>query len=274
MDFRQGGAGYASIFVDATADRRNEWWALIQREVTTLDLALLEKPGWAVRIGARIRVSHAPRRVNLQVQTQRTTDYHSHLMEFDIAEADEWHTISYTTRGVEAWAGDTLIAHMALMDWGDSKYRVDVDFMTPDLVDTATAPPDHGPAVPYHPSIADAGAFSHAVETRSGDVLRWDLRAFSGQRSAGSGLLELTTRSIEGTGLLRHRRPAQSAADHRLASGSRARRQNAADDLAAGSAAIDRRQNGRDGHPYAGRSEGFVRGSGGSALFDGESPVG
>ena len=29
MDFRQGGEGYASIFVDATHDKRGIWWALI-----------------------------------------------------------------------------------------------------------------------------------------------------------------------------------------------------------------------------------------------------
>src|SRR5262245_66586930 len=74
MDFRQGGKGYASIFVDGTTDRRGIWWALVERNASDgMDLSLLRKPGHEVRIEARIRVSHAPRRVNLQVATQRMT---------------------------------------------------------------------------------------------------------------------------------------------------------------------------------------------------------
>src|SRR6516164_10933395 len=34
MDFRQAGAGYASIFVDGTTDKRGIWWALIERKVS------------------------------------------------------------------------------------------------------------------------------------------------------------------------------------------------------------------------------------------------
>lgn len=231
MDVLQGGPGYASIVVDASADERNVWWAFIQREVQRgMDLALLEKPGYEVRIEARIRVSHAPRRVNLQVQTQRTTDYHSHLMEFDIPDAEGWHTISMTTRDFDARPGDTLIAHMALMDWGRSKYRVDVDYVEVGIVDLASASPDRGTAVPYHPPLPDPEGFRHAVtvahdatidlengsvnlddwSVREGSrevrllavdgtrlaILRWDLGSFAGKRVAGSGLLELTTRSV------------------------------------------------------------------------------
>lgn len=232
MDFRQGGEGYASILVDATSDKRGIWWALIQREVSRdMDLALLRKRGHEVRIEARIRVSHAPRRVNLQVQTQRTADYHSHLMEFDIPDTESWHTIRMTTRGFEARPGDTLIGHMALMDWGLSKYRVDVDYIKVDIVEAATAGPDLGVAVPYHPPLADPASFAHEVKVahdsmidlqhtdvnlndwsiRDGDrrvhlltvdgthhvILRWDLSAFAGKTVAGSGLLELTTYSVE-----------------------------------------------------------------------------
>ncbi len=34
MEFRQGGVGYASIFVDGTTDRRGIWWTLIERKVS------------------------------------------------------------------------------------------------------------------------------------------------------------------------------------------------------------------------------------------------
>jgi len=232
MDFRQGGDGYASILVDASTDKRGVWWALVEREVSAdMDLRLLRKPGHEVRIEARLRVSHAPRRVNLQVLTQRTTDWHSHLMEFDIPDTESWHTISMTTHGFDAGPGDTLIGHIALMDWGLEKYRVDLDYMRVDIVDLATAGPDKGAAVPYHPPIADPRTFAQDVpvahdsmiDLENTDVnlndwyvqdgarrlrlltvdgthyaiLRWDLGAYRGRRVAGHGLLELTTHSVQ-----------------------------------------------------------------------------
>jgi hypothetical protein len=232
MDFRQGGPGYASLLVDATTDKRGIWWALVERRVSDkMDVGLLQKPGHEVRIETRLRASHAPRRVNLQVLTQRTTDYHSHLMEFDIPEAETWHTISMTTHGFDARPGDALIGHLALMDWGLEKYRVDLDYMRVDIVEAATAGPDQGAAVPYHPAIPDPDTFTREarvaedsmIDTENTDVnlndwyvqddrgkmnvlavggthyviLRWDLSAFAGKEIAGHGLLELTTRSVE-----------------------------------------------------------------------------
>jgi hypothetical protein len=232
MDFRQGGAGYASIFVDATTDKRGIWWALVERNVSSgMDLGLLRKPGHEVRIEARIRVSHAPRRVNLQVLTQRTTDWDSHLMEFDIPDTETWHTISMTTHGFDAGPGDTLIGHIALMDWGLEKYRVDVDYMKVDIVDVASAGPDQGAAVPYHPPVADPKSFGHEVKVAQDSmidlentdvnlndwhvqdgarklrlltvdgthvvILRFDLTTFASRTVTGSGLLELTTHAVE-----------------------------------------------------------------------------
>jgi hypothetical protein len=232
MDLRQGGAGYASILVDATTDRRGIWWALVERKVSdNMNLGLLRTPGHEVRIEARIRVSHAPRRVNLQVLTQRTTNYYSHLMEFDIPDTENWHTISMTTHDFDAGPGDFLIGHIALMDWGLEKYRVDLDYMKVDIVDVTTAGEDKGTAVPYHPPIADPGSFSREVrvahdsmidientDTNLNDwyvrdgarkvrlltvdgthdaILRWDLRDVAGKTVAGHGLLELTTHSVK-----------------------------------------------------------------------------
>ncbi len=226
--------GFVSILVDATGDRRNVWWALIKHQVSDeLDLDLLQRPGYALRIEARIRVSHAPRRVNLHLNTQKTTDFHSHLMEFDIPDAEDWHTISMTTRGFEAGPGDAVNGQMALMDWGLGKYRVDVDYFKVDVVDTALAGPDKGEPVPYHPPVADPKSFScearaaadSTVDLENPDVnlnnwyvrdagkkttvvtaggtrsiiLRWDLGPFAGKKASGPGLLELTTRSIERT---------------------------------------------------------------------------
>jgi hypothetical protein len=168
--------------------------------------------------------------VNLQVLTQRTTGYHSHLMEFDIPDAETWHTISMTTNSFDAGPGDMLIGHVALMDWGFEKYRVDLDYLKVDIVDVATAGEDRGTAVPYHPPLADPSSFDRAVkvahdsmidientDTNLNDwyvqdgnrevrlltvdgthraILRWDLRAFAGKEVAGSGLLELTSYSV------------------------------------------------------------------------------
>lgn len=234
MDFRQGGAGFAAITVDATKDRRNVWWAFIMHRVSeNMDLALLKKPGYALRIEARVRSSHAPRRINLQLSTQKTTDFHSHLMEFDIPDTENWHTFSMTTRGFEAVPGDTVNAQMALMDWGLGKYRLDVGYFRVDIVKVAEPGPDKGEPVPYHPPVADPAGFAHAVKaaqsatidldnpdvnlgnwyladaagktavvTSGGTryvILRWDFGALAGKKVLGSGLLELTTRSLERT---------------------------------------------------------------------------
>jgi hypothetical protein len=233
MDFRQGGAGYASILVDATTDKRGIWWALIERKVSDhMDLTLMQMPGHEFRIEARIRVSHAPRRVNLQVATQRSTDDDANLMEYDIADTTGWHVISMTTHGFDARPGDTVFGHMALMDWGLEKYRVDVDYIKVDIVDSATAGPDKGDPIPYHPPLASPDKFSeHApvaqdsmldlvdtdvnendwsVQDRSHGkvnllsvdethhaILRWDLSQFAGKKVADHGLLELTTYSMQ-----------------------------------------------------------------------------
>jgi hypothetical protein len=230
-----GGPGHASLRVDASRDRRGIWWALIEREVSGgMDLRRLSQPGQEVRIEARVRVSHAPRRVNLQMLTDRTTDYHAHLMEYDLPDTGRWHTISMTTRGFEVAPGETVIGHLALMDWGLDKYRVDVDYIKVDIVDVARAGPDHGAAVPYHPPVADPARFAVALpvahdamidrdspqvnlndwSVRDGSrtlrvltvdgtrdlILRWDLASLTGRRVAGHGLLELTTHSVQRKG--------------------------------------------------------------------------
>ena len=233
MDFRQGGDGYASIFVDATTDKRGIWWALIERKVSdAMDLSLMQKPGHEFRIEARIRVSHAPRRVNLQVATQRSTDDDANLMEYDIPDTTNWHVISMTTHGFDARPGDTVFGHMALMDWGLEKYRVDVDYIKVDIVDAATAGPDKGDPIPYHPPIANPASFSQEVKVAQDSmidlvdtdvnendwsvqdnakgkinlltvdethdvILRWDLSAFAGKKVADHGLLELTSYSVQ-----------------------------------------------------------------------------
>jgi hypothetical protein len=233
MGFVQGN-GYASITVDATKDRRNVWWTLIKHKVSEgLDLARLRDSRHELRIEARVRASHAPRRINLHLNTQKTVDFHSHLMEFDIPVPNEWRVISMTTRNFPAEPGDTVNGQLALMDWGLGKYRVDVDYFRVNVVDPAVAGADLGEPIPYHPPVADPKIFAHRIavaqdgmvdsensdvnlgrwRTREGEneialmsvggtlsaILRWDFGAFAGKKAAGSGLLELTTRSVERT---------------------------------------------------------------------------
>ena len=231
IEFVASNEGYASILVDATDDRRNVWWALIKRRVSEeMDLERLSRDGWELRVEARVRASQAPRRINLHVNTQRTTDFHSHLMEYDIPEAGVWRTISMTTHGFPVRPGDTVFAQMALMDWGLGRYRVDVDYLKVDVVEATSVGPDLGEPIPYHPPLADPESFRHrvaAIEAAVIDldepdanlgswsaldglatrrvltvggtlwtVLRWNLETYRGQQVAGSGLLELTTESL------------------------------------------------------------------------------
>lgn len=231
MDFRSDGHGHARVLVDATHDRRGIWWALVKRRVSVpLDLERLARPGQELRIEARVRVSHAPRRVNLHLNTRRTTDFHSHLMEFDIPDTDRWHTISMTTSGFDARPGDTVFGQLALMDWGKGRYEVDIDYFKVDVVSAAEAGPDVGEPLPYRPPIPDPAGFAHAIPvteaavvdlqnpdvnlhdwgaagehgrerllTVSGTqtvVLRFDLRELAGRRVRRAGLLQLTTHSV------------------------------------------------------------------------------
>jgi hypothetical protein len=152
-------------------------------------------------------------------------------MEYDLAEAGTWYTISLTTRGFDAKPGDTVNAQMALMDWGLGRYRVDVDYLKVDVVEAAKAGPDMGPPIPYHPPVADPASFAAgltvaadmtvdlaepgvnlndwAITDAGGKasvvsvggtriaLLRWDFGEAAGRKAAGPGLLELTTRALE-----------------------------------------------------------------------------
>lgn len=225
--------GIARMEVDATADYRGIWWAIIKRDISAqVDLAKVAQPGTELRIEARVRTSHAPRRINLSFNTQRTTNFEGDLSEFDIAEAGVWQTISFTTKDFDARPGDQLNAQLAMMDWGfGAKYHVDIDYIKVDVVDSATAGPDLGVGIPYRPPIADPHSFRTAIPaianatvdrrefeanlrdwaaigpsgpthilTVNGTqyvVLRWDLSKFAGKKVSGSGLLDLKTFAIQ-----------------------------------------------------------------------------
>jgi hypothetical protein len=224
--------GQAHMSVNGSTDRRGIWWAIFKRNVTpSLDTKLLLQPGHELRIEARVRTPNAPKRVNLSFNTPQTTDFHSNLMEYDLAEPNKWYTISLTTHGWSARPGDEIFAQLAMIDWGLGQYLVDIDYITVDVVDPKKSGLDVGPAVPYRPAVADPHSFKNVItatenaviDRRETDanlkgwsslevseptpvltvngtqliVMRWDLQAFSGKKAKGSGLLELATHSVQ-----------------------------------------------------------------------------
>jgi len=223
--------GYARLSVDATKDRYNVWWAIIKRDVSSfLDVNKLQDPSFELRVEARVRVSHAPRRVNIMLNTQRTTNYHEHLMEFDIPDTSGWHTISMTTKNFDAIPGDKVYVQLGLTDCGLERVHVDVDYYRADIVNVGLAGPDKGEPLPYHPPVPNPNTFSqhcdvthdsvinsdfpdvnfndwHAegpngtvqlltVNSVQWAVLRWDLRQYERLKAVGAGLLEFTTYSV------------------------------------------------------------------------------
>jgi hypothetical protein len=218
---------YARFIVDATEDRQNVWWAIMRTpSVDNLDIEQLSEPGYELRLEARVRPSHAPRRLNMRLSTQRTVSNYAHLMEFDLPESDNWHTISMTTRQFDALPGDTISAHIALMDWGTSVYELDVDYVKIDVVDISESGPDKGEQVVYPPPVPLPEEFpisNPALEVGMIDtawrdlnfsgwmagnkpvltidnskliLLRWDLDAYAGQTAESYGMLKLTPHSF------------------------------------------------------------------------------
>lgn len=231
IDFQQGD-GHAKILVDATNDKQNIWWALIKRQISpSLDLKKLSKPGYELQVEARIKASHPFKRVNLSVNSQRTIDFHSDLMEFYIEDTASWHTIRFTTQDFGAKPGDTIFAQLALMDWGLDTYQVDIDYFKVNVVNLKNADQSKGVLTPYHPPIPEISSFKNhlpveedaivdlqypdlnfnnwSVLEEEGNkpilnvngtqwvILRWNLEEFAGRKAKGSGLLELTTYSLQ-----------------------------------------------------------------------------
>ncbi len=223
--------GYARIFVDATKDRHNVWWTVIKRDVSAfLDLNKLEDPSFQLRVEASVRAGDAPRRINMMVNTQRTTNYHTDLMEFDIPDTSGWHTVSMTTKKFDAVPGDTVYVQLCVTDWGLGKYYVDMDYYSADIINVDLAGPDKGEIVPYHPHVPDVSAFTNhnnvthdclinsdfpdvnfndwhvkeqegnaqilTVNANQWAILRWNFEKYKNLKTDGPGLLELTTHSV------------------------------------------------------------------------------
>ena len=217
--------GFARFHVDATKDDRNVWWAVMQRSVSDdIDLEQFTQENHQLRIEARVRSPYSPRRINLSVNTQRTTNYHINLKEYDLAKANTWYTISLTTDALDAKPGDTVNVQLALMDWGTNSYHVDVDYFEVAMIEKSKVTPDLGEPIPYHPPVPDIETFEYArspiadttldsifSNTNFSDwmsqsdatilavggsrfaVLRWDFSDLDAPRIDGPGVLELTS---------------------------------------------------------------------------------
>ena len=146
--------GFIRYKVDASTDKHGVWWTFIKRDITSsLDMEKLKDPAYELRVEARVRPSHAPRRVNFMINTQRTTDYHEHLREYELGNTSDWHTISMTTKNFDAVPGDTVFVQFCVTDWGPGQYFVDVDYYKADVVRRDHAGPDQGEPLIYHPPI-------------------------------------------------------------------------------------------------------------------------
>jgi hypothetical protein len=211
--------------VDARADKRNIFWTLIKRAVTRdIDMAKLASPGHALRMEMKIRLSDAPRRVHFQINTNRTTDYHANLREFDIADT-AWHTIAWTNTGLDVKPGDEVYVTLGMTDLGRALYTAEIEYVKASVV---ARPDDLGNPLTYRPVLAasfantltvaedaiidsaypwvnlkdwtelnpDEGTLGVHVDAVSGSqitILRFDFSKFKGRTADGWGVLELTT---------------------------------------------------------------------------------
>ncbi|MGB3799435.1 MAG: hypothetical protein WA952_06435 [Lewinella sp.] len=227
--------GHGIISIDATRDRHNVWWTILKRDVSdVLELSQLEDPAYELLVEARVKISDAPRRVNFMVVTNRTTDFHEHLREFDIADTSEWHTISFLTRDLDVRAEDTLYVQFCATDFGSDTYEVKLDYFRADVVKAAEAGPEKGEPLMYHPEVPDLAIYGQALTVAQNAViapdypevnfsnwtarekkmdvpvlsvsrgqyalLRWDLDEFRGEGVDGAGILELTTQAVASGG--------------------------------------------------------------------------
>ncbi|MBK7106275.1 MAG: hypothetical protein IPH62_13420 [Ignavibacteriae bacterium] len=225
------GKEFATMLIDGTADKHNVYWTLIKRDVTKwLDLSKLEDPNYQLRVEAKVRLHNAPRRLNFMVNTNRTTDFHIDLMEFDIADTTNWHVISMTTKNFDAKPGDAVYVQLCATDFGLEKYKVDVDYYRADIVNINELEPDKGNSVAYHPPIPELTNFTNhlnvnhdciinpdypdvnfndfhikenedsiyvmSINSNQWGILRWDFSNYKNQQISDAGLLELTTHSM------------------------------------------------------------------------------
>lgn len=220
--------GFARMKIDATKDQHNIYWTAIKRNVaSSLDMEKLKSPEYELRVEARVRPSHSPRRINFMINTQRTTDFHEHLREYDLGFNSDWQVISMTTRNFDALPGDQVNVQLCVTDWGLGEFYLDVDYFRAEVVKVKKAKPDLGEPLVYHPPVPSLDSFKHHLKVKQDAVinsafpnvnfdnwqsdnarvltvssgqfplLRWDLQTYQGKKVKSAGILELTTQSLQ-----------------------------------------------------------------------------
>lgn len=223
---------FATIVVDGTGDERNIWWALVKKEVTQfIDVEQLSKPGYGLRIEAKVRPHVAPRRINLYIHTNRPTNHDSHdnLKEYDLSLANEWKVISLTSDGLNVQRENKVFAQLSLMDWGNDIYKIDIDYFKVEVVDMKNIEADLGEPIAYWPPLDDPQIFREklkvsddavinldypevnmnnwqdathdvniiTVNDRQWIILKFDFSQYAGEKIAGQGQLAIYTFNVQ-----------------------------------------------------------------------------
>lgn len=220
--------GFARMQVDATKDQHNIYWTTIKRDVSSsLDMEKLKSPEYELRVEARVRPSHSPRRINFMINTQRTTDFHEHLREYDLGFNADWQVVSMTTRNFDALPGDQISVQLCVTDWGLGEFYLDVDYFRAEVVKVKDAKPDSGEPLVYHPPVPSLDSFKHQIKVKHDaminsafpevnfnnwqsdnvrvltvsagqfPLLRWDLKSYRDKKVSGAAVLALTTQSAQ-----------------------------------------------------------------------------
>ena len=196
--------GFVRMHVDATKDQHYIWWTIIKRDIAqSLDMEKLKSPDYELRVEARVRPSHTPRRVNFMINTQRTTDFHEHLREYDLEKKSDWQVISMTTRNFDAVPGDQVNVQFGVTDWGPGKYYLDIDYYRAEVVKVSDGKPDLGEPLVYHPPVPPLETFKQHVKVKDDAVINsaFPTINFNNWQSDGARVLTVSAGPVSYTHL-------------------------------------------------------------------------
>lgn len=220
--------GSVVLNIDARKDKRNIWYAFMHQNIAdVIDMEKLSSPEYELRMEARIKPSHAPRRINMYLSTLNEGGY---LREFDLEKANEWFTISMVTSGFNFNPGKPLMTQISLMDWGNEIYELYIDYVQVDLVKIGEEYEQFGVPLTYRPPIKDASYYSEEIIPNKNAIidayladeslhpwmnkneikkfpvlqvdqsktilLKWDFSNYKGKQIAEAGQLEISTNSL------------------------------------------------------------------------------
>ena len=165
--------GVGVMEVDGRKDRRNIYWGIIKREITPdIDMAKLLSGGYALRVEAKVRISDAPRRIHIQLNTNRTTDYDANLREYDLPDTG-WRVISWTRPvkpggpeepdDLDLKQGDHVSITFGMTDMGRAVYRTEFQYVKADVIPVKDAAPDLGSPLVYRPPLPPLDSFKNTV---------------------------------------------------------------------------------------------------------------